>query len=125
MSSDSGVVSPAENVEDLQQHQEHKQQPEMKKELESHGGDCHYNTSRKHSVRQTSGGNAKSSGKQNSILPSCNSSDSGQGSEAGDGLRFTYHFNVPSELTGKFLHHEMKFNVSITMNIGFQLSTAY
>jgi hypothetical protein len=99
MSSDSGVVSPAENVEDQQQLlQQHQQQPEKKKDLESHANDNHYNTSRKHSVRQTSGG--KSSGKQNSSLPSCNSSDSGQGSEAGDGLRFTYHFNVPSELTG-------------------------
>jgi hypothetical protein len=116
MSSDSGVVSPAENVEDqqqlLQQHQEHKQ-PEKKKDLEGQGGDNHYNnTSRKHSVRQTSGGNGKGTGKQNSSLPSCSSSDSGQGSEAGDGLRFTYHFNVPCELTGKFYNTKINFNMS-------------
>jgi len=104
MSSDSGVVSPAENVDDHQlllQQQKQQQQQQEKKKSDVDGQNNNYQN-RKHSDRQASGGSSKLSGKQFSNLPSCNSSDSGQGSEPSDGFRFTFHFNVPSELTGKF-----------------------
>ena len=105
ISSDSGVVSPAENVDDhklLQQKSPPKQQPllqQQEKKKKDEVGDLY---SRKQGGRATSGsaGSGKSSSKGFSNLPSCNSSDSGQGSEPADGLKYTYHFHVPSELTG-------------------------
>ena len=102
-SSDSGVVSPAEIADDrqlvkpqkplknLKQHQQY----EKKKATDVD----HHN--RMYSGRTVSGESGKSSSKGCTNPPSCNSSDSGQGTEPLDGVRFSYHLHVPSELTGE------------------------